>query len=72
MSADHDSLYVHAEDGGLYLLIDGDARWKDEATGEWVPSVIYQDADPDSPRFGQMYGTRKLRWRERFKRRLRP
>ncbi len=68
MSADHDSLYTHVEDGGTYLLIDRDARWKDEATGEWVPSVIYQDADPASPRFGQMYGTRKLRWRERFRR----
>jgi hypothetical protein len=58
--------WTHKEDGGIYRRIYGGALFKSQ-TGVWLDTVIYEDVNPASPRFGQVYVTLTARWLKKFK-----
>lgn len=54
------TIYTHA-DGGIYALLMADVPIKDDATGEWLPGVLYIAAADQEIR-----ATTLTRWQERF------
>jgi hypothetical protein len=67
MSLNRGQLHTHIHDGGVYCLTETSALLKHPDTGEWIASVVYEDADPHSLRFGQVYATTEARWAEKFR-----